>query len=74
MTVFYLSYVWSLRREFGERRPPLPRAFSKATFYRDVTLNDWLTHLPPEFVKQHLNISQEVLDAIPAGNYAVLPR
>ena len=39
----------------------------KSDVYRDVSLNDWLTHLPPDFVKQHLNISQEVLDAIPAG-------
>jgi hypothetical protein len=35
--------------------------------------NDSLTHLPPDFVKQHLNISQEVLGAMPPGNYAVLP-
>ena len=46
----------------------------KTDVYQDISLNDWLTHLPPEFVKAHLNISQEVLDAIPPGNYAVLPR
>jgi oxalate decarboxylase len=46
----------------------------KSDVYQDVSLNDWLTHLPPEFVKQHLNISQEVLDAIPPGNYGILPR
>jgi len=46
----------------------------KSDVYRDVSLNDWLTHLPPDFVKQHLNISQEVLDAIPPGNYGILPR
>jgi oxalate decarboxylase len=46
----------------------------KTDVVQDISLNDWLTHLPPDFVKQHLNISQEVLDAIPPGNYAVLPR
>jgi oxalate decarboxylase len=46
----------------------------KSDVYQDVSLNDWLTHLPPDFVKQHLNISQEVLDAIPPGNYGTLPR
>jgi oxalate decarboxylase len=46
----------------------------KTDVVQDISLNDWITHLPPDFVKQHLNISQEVLDAIPPGNYAVLPR
>ncbi|MGB8151324.1 MAG: cupin domain-containing protein, partial [Candidatus Cybelea sp.] len=46
----------------------------KSDVYQDVSLNDWLTHLPPDFVKQHLNISQEILDAIPPGNYGILPR
>ena len=38
----------------------------KSDVYQDVSLNDWLTHLPPDFVKQHLNISQGVLDANPS--------
>lgn len=42
--------------------------------YADISLNDWLTHLPPELVEQHLGISARDLDALPRGNYTVLPR
>jgi oxalate decarboxylase len=42
--------------------------------YRDFSLNQWMTHLPPELVEQHLNISQEVLSTIPHQNNAILPR
>jgi oxalate decarboxylase len=41
--------------------------------YRDFSLNDWMTHMPPEAITQTLNISREVLDAIPRDNYAILP-
>jgi oxalate decarboxylase len=42
--------------------------------YRDFSLNDWMTNLPPEVVTQTLNISRDVLDAIPRGNFAIVPR
>jgi oxalate decarboxylase len=45
----------------------------KAPRFQDVSLNDWLTHLPPELVIDHLGISQQTLGAIPRANYAVLP-
>ena len=44
----------------------------KAPRYQDISLNDWLTHIPPELVKQHLGISDETLAAIPKGNFATL--
>jgi oxalate decarboxylase len=45
----------------------------KADRYADLSLNDWLTHLPPELVAQHLGFSAETMAAIPKGNFAVLP-
>jgi oxalate decarboxylase len=41
--------------------------------YQDLSLNDWLTHLPPELVMAHLGISRETLAAIPKANLALLP-
>jgi oxalate decarboxylase len=45
----------------------------KAPHYRDISFNDWITHLPPELVTAHLDISNETLAAIPTGNFGVLP-
>jgi oxalate decarboxylase len=45
----------------------------KTSHYQDLSLNDWLTHLPPELVAAHLSISSETLAAIPRANVAVLP-
>ena len=45
----------------------------KAPRFQDISLNDWLTHIPPEWVIEHLGISQQMLSAIPRANYAVLP-
>ncbi len=44
----------------------------KAPRYQDLSLNDWMTHLPPEIVFQHLNISPETLAKIPRDNLATL--
>jgi oxalate decarboxylase len=45
----------------------------KAPRYQDISLNDWLTHSPPELVMQHLGIPAETLSAIPKGNFTLLP-
>jgi oxalate decarboxylase len=44
-----------------------------SSFFQDLSLNEWLTHAPPELVMQHLNIDRATLDAIPKENYANLP-
>lgn len=46
----------------------------KAPRYRDLSLSDWLTHTPPELVRQHLHISKETLDAIPRDKVVVMPQ
>jgi oxalate decarboxylase len=33
--------------------------------YADFSLNNWITHLPPELVLAHLHIDKATLDAIP---------
>jgi oxalate decarboxylase len=45
----------------------------KTPRYQDFSLNDWLTHIPPELVIDHLGISKQKLAAIPRANNAVLP-
>jgi oxalate decarboxylase len=45
----------------------------KTPRYQDFSLNDWLTHIPPELVIDHLGISEPTLSAIPNADYAVLP-
>jgi oxalate decarboxylase len=46
---------------------------SKAPRYQDISLNDWLTHIPAELVIEHLGNSQQTLYAIRNNNLAVLP-
>ncbi len=45
----------------------------KTSRYQDISLNQWLTHIPPELVTQHLGISQATLQAIPKANTAIVP-
>ncbi len=45
----------------------------KAPHYQDFSLNDWITHLPPELAKAHLNISDQTLATIPDTNSTILP-
>lgn len=44
-----------------------------SNFFQDLSLNEWLTHTPPELVMQHLGIDRETLNAIPRENFANLP-
>ncbi|MDB5040636.1 MAG: oxdD, partial [Candidatus Eremiobacteraeota bacterium] len=46
----------------------------KTPKYRDFSLNDWMTHMPPELIQQHLNLSRAEISTIPNANYAVLPK
>jgi oxalate decarboxylase len=46
----------------------------KTDRYQEVSLSDWLTHSPPEMVKQTLNISGETLAKIPRSHPGMMPR
>lgn len=41
--------------------------------YEEVSLANWLAHLPPSLVAQHLNIPEEVLATFPRGSQAIVP-
>jgi oxalate decarboxylase len=41
--------------------------------YEEVSLANWLSHLPPSLVSQHLNISAEVLATFPRGTQGITP-
>ncbi len=45
----------------------------KTDRYQDLSLSEWLTHTPPELVRQHLPISAETLAAIPKDKPVVVP-
>jgi oxalate decarboxylase len=45
----------------------------KTSRYHDLSLNDWLRHIPPELVTQHLGIDASVIASIPQENAGLLP-
>ncbi len=45
----------------------------KSSYYQDVSLNNWLTHLPPALVQAHLNIDIATLRAIPHAEDVIVP-
>lgn len=45
----------------------------RSSFYQDVSLNHWLTHLPPQLVMSHLNIDEATLKAIPQKEAVIVP-
>jgi len=45
----------------------------KSDHYAEVSLSDWLTHVPPDLVMQHLNISRETLARFPRSRPDIVP-
>jgi oxalate decarboxylase len=45
----------------------------KSSVYQDVSLNQWLTHLPPALVRAHLNIDLATINAIPHSEEVIVP-
>ena len=45
----------------------------KANEFMDVSLNNWIRHLPPEMVTSHLNLDESAIKKIPAENMGVIP-
>jgi oxalate decarboxylase len=46
----------------------------KSPQYRDLSLNGWITHLPPELVVQHLGIGLQTLGSIPRQKKGLVPK
>jgi len=45
----------------------------KSSYFQDLSLNEWLSHVPPELVTAHLNLAPATLEALPKQNNAILP-
>src|SRR5712691_5392933 len=48
-------------------------AMFKASEYMNISLNNWLRHLPPEMVTSHLNLDADTIAKIPSEALDVLP-
>jgi oxalate decarboxylase len=45
----------------------------RSDHYEEVSLANWLSHLPPKLVSQHLNIPEDVLATFPRGAQGIVP-
>jgi oxalate decarboxylase len=45
----------------------------RSDHYEEVSLANWLAHLPPKLVSAHLNIPQETLAKFPRGAQGIVP-
>ncbi|GID32400.1 cupin domain-containing protein [Paractinoplanes brasiliensis] len=45
----------------------------RSDHYEEVSLANWLSHLPPKLVSQHLNIPEDVLATFPRGSQGIVP-
>jgi oxalate decarboxylase len=45
----------------------------KSSFYQDISLSEWISHLPPELVAAHLQLDQATIDAIPREKSVIMP-
>lgn len=45
----------------------------RAPQYEEVSLSDWLTHVPPDLLKAHLNIDDATIARFPRGGPDVVP-
>jgi oxalate decarboxylase len=41
--------------------------------YEEVSLADWFSHLPPDLLMQHLNLTREDLEKLPKGRRGIVP-
>ena len=45
----------------------------KADRFQDLSLSDWISHVPAELVMAHLNLDQNTFDKIPKEKVPVVP-
>ena len=45
----------------------------RSSYYQDISLSNWLSHVPPELVQAHLRIDKATLDAIPKEEEVIVP-
>lgn len=47
-------------------------ALFRSPTYRDVSVRQWMAMLPPEIVKQHLNLSDEMIAGLPKAKQSIV--
>ena len=45
----------------------------KSDVYQDLSLTQWISHLPPELVAEHLKLDPKVIASLPRGKPVVVP-
>jgi oxalate decarboxylase len=45
----------------------------KSSYYADVSLNQWLALTPPELLKVHLELDNELMDALRKTKAPIVP-
>jgi oxalate decarboxylase len=45
----------------------------RASRYEEVSLAEWLDHVPPELIMQHFNLSREDLEKLPKNRRGIVP-
>lgn len=45
----------------------------RSGYYQDISLNEWLTHLPPALVQAHLKIDAATIRSIPQNEKVIIP-
>jgi oxalate decarboxylase len=46
----------------------------KTSTFQELSMNQWLSHTPPELVAAHLHLDKATLDAIPKDKSVIVPR
>ncbi|WP_205650201.1 cupin domain-containing protein [Actinoplanes solisilvae] len=78
-TDFNAGDVGLVRRNLGhyvENTGDVPLIYLetfRSDHYEEVSLANWLSHLPPKLVSQHLNIPEDVLATFPRGAQGIVP-
>ena len=45
----------------------------KSSFYQDISLGQWISHLPPTLVSAHLKIPEDIIKKIPRDKLVITP-
>lgn len=45
----------------------------RAPQFMDISLSDWITHMPPALVAQHLNVSEATIAKVPRSRPEIMP-
>ena len=64
---------WGTTSKTPARRRCVSSRYSRADYYADVSLNQWLALTPPELVQAHLKLDPQTLAALHKEKFPVVP-